>query len=95
MHLFNNTAVGADGDGGDDGTQFNLDGGDGDDGKEANGGGIYLAGGSLTIKDGSVIDANFAQGGAGGDGGNGIIDSQVPNLGTNGQDRRPGDRRRR
>ena len=84
VHVFNNTAVGSDGDAGDDGTQFNLDGGDGDDGKEANGGGIYLASGSLTIKDGSVIDANFAQGGAGGDGGNGTIDSKVPDLGTNG-----------
>jgi hypothetical protein len=77
MIVKENTAAGAAGINGLRGDIGFPDGGDGDDGREAKGGGIYMESGSLSVIN-STFDNNVAQGGVGGDGGEGILDGESP-----------------
>ncbi len=78
VHLFANQAIGSDGTAGLNGVPGSPDGTDGTDGGEADGGGIYMDSGSLTLRDNAFEDANQATGGNGGDGGDGILDGDPP-----------------
>lgn len=81
-----NLVRGADGKTGAAGSHAGANGKPGEDGADAKGGGIYLAGGSLTIRN-SVVSGNTArggQGGAGGTGQNGVNDSRNGAAGDQG-----------
>jgi hypothetical protein len=85
VDLVNNIAWGAPGTAGSNGTNKAQRGGNGGPGKEAEGGGIYLAGGTLSLND-TTFSQDFAWGGRGGAGGKGGPSGGAGGSGASGGD---------
>ena len=87
VRILSNVAQGAAGaDGSSPTGSSGTTGGDGTDGAGAQGGGLYVTGGALSLLNGSLVSYNQALGGAGGSGGNGASDvgTSTPSGGSGG-----------